>query len=279
MPSPNALTRLGFAPENGTLVMGVLNVTPDSFSDGGLFDKPEKAFTQARTMLNEGADMIDIGAESSRPGHTPIGAEEEWVRLQPVLDKVKALDTVFSVDTQKAEVASKALEALRGRRVIINDVWGLQGDARMAATVAGAGAPTVIMHNRESAQEGIDIIVDIHRFFEESLRRAREAGIEDDRIILDPGIGFGKTIAQNPVILKRLPEFQRYGLPILVGASRKRFIGQLLNAEVRDRLYGSLGAHLAAAAAGADIIRAHDVRPHVEALRVLDAVTRAPEIV
>ena len=259
--------------------MGVLNVTPDSFSDGGLFDKPEKAVAQARTMLNEGADMIDVGAESSRPGHTPIGAEEEWARLQPVIDRIKALDTVFSIDTQKAEVAKKALEALRGQRVVINDVWGLQRDAQMAPAVAGAGVPIVIMHNREAAQEGIDIVADIHRFFKKSLQLAHEAGIEDDRIILDPGIGFGKTIAQNPVILKRLPEFRRYGLPLLVGASRKRFIGQLLNAEVRDRLYGSLGAHLAAAAAGADIIRAHDVRPHVEALQVLDAIAQAPETV
>jgi dihydropteroate synthase len=251
-------------------VMGVLNITPDSFSDGGQFAAPEHALAQARRMIAEGADIIDIGAESTRPyGSEPISAEEELKRLQPVLPEVVALGIPMSIDSMKSAVIAWALD--RGA-VIANDVWGLQRDSGMAATVAARGVPVIIMHNRENVDPAIDIMQDISNFFARSLDIAARAGISADKIVLDPGIGFGKTPAQSMIALARLGELQSFGLPLLVGASRKRFISTVTPAEPHQRLGGSIAAHLLAAQNGARIIRAHDVAETVQALRVTAAI-------
>ena len=251
-------------------VMGVLNVTPDSFSDGGQFAAPESALAQARRMVAEGADIIDIGAESTRPyGSEAISAEEELTRLQPVLPGVVALGIPVSIDSMKSAVVAWALDQ---GAAIANDVWGLQRDSGMAATVAARGVPVIIMHNRENVDPAIDIMQDISNFFARSLDIAARAGISPDKIVLDPGIGFGKTPAQSMIALARLGELQSFGLPLLVGASRKRFISTVTPSEPHQRLGGSIAAHLLAAQNGARIIRAHDVAETVQALRVTAAI-------
>ena len=251
-------------------VMGVLNVTPDSFSDGGQFAAPEPALAQARRMIAEGADIIDIGAESTRPyGSEPISADEELKRLQPVLPDVVALGIPVSIDSMKSAVVAWALHQ---GAAIANDVWGLQRDSGMAGLVAERGAPVVIMHNRDSADPAIDIMQDIADFFARSLDIAARAGISPEKIVLDPGIGFGKTPEQSMTALARLAELQSFGLPLLVGASRKRFIGTVTPSEPHQRLGGSIAAHLLAAQNGARIIRAHDVAETVQALRVAAAI-------
>ena len=252
-------------------VMGVLNITPDSFSDGGAFIAPESALTQARRLVAEGADIIDIGAESTRPygGSQPVTAEDELRRLEPVLSEVVALGVPVSIDSMKSAVVAWALE--RGA-VIANDVWGLQRDSGMADLIAGRDVPVVIMHNRDSADPSIDIMIDIAAFFSRSLDIAAKAGIANEKIVLDPGIGFGKTPEQSMIALARLGELRSFGLPLLVGASRKRFIATVTPAEPQQRLGGSLAAHLIAAQNGARIIRAHDVAETVQALRVAAAI-------
>jgi dihydropteroate synthase len=251
-------------------VMGVLNVTPDSFSDGGQFAAPERALAQARLMIAEGADIIDIGAESTRPyGSEPISAEEELQRLQPVLPEIVALGIPVSIDSMKSAVVAWALHQ---GAAVANDVWGLQRDSGMAGLVAERGAPVIIMHNRDSADPAIDIMQDIADFFARSLDIAAKAGISPDKIVLDPGIGFGKTPEQSMTALARLGELQSFGLPLLVGASRKRFISTVTPSEPHQRLGGSIAAHLLAAQNGARIIRAHDVAETVQALRVTAAI-------
>jgi dihydropteroate synthase len=251
-------------------VMGVLNITPDSFSDGGRFLAPEHALAQARRMVAEGADIIDVGAESTRPyGSQPISIEEEMQRLQPILADVVALNIPVSIDSMKAAVIAWALD--RGA-AIANDVWGLQGDPDMARLVAARRCPIVIMHNRDRADPDIDIMRDVCEFFSRSLAIAKQAGISREYIALDPGIGFGKTPEQSMMVLARLKEFNSFGLPLLVGASRKRFIATVSPAEPDQRLGGSIAAHLIAAKAGARIIRTHDVRETVQALRVATAI-------
>lgn len=252
------------------VVMGVLNVTPDSFSDGGLFLAPEQAIAQAERIVAEGADIIDIGAESTRPyGSRPISADEEMQRLEPVLCKVVALGVPVSIDSMKAPVVDWALGA---GAAIANDVWGLQRDPEMAKVVARRGVPVIVMHNRDSADERIDIMQDIRTFFERSLTIAADAGIPENDIILDPGIGFGKTQPQSMTVLARLDEFESFGKPLLVGASRKRFIDTVTPSPPQQRLGGSIAAHLIAAQRGARIIRAHDVAETVQALRVAAAI-------
>jgi dihydropteroate synthase len=251
-------------------VMGVLNLTPDSFSDGGQFTAPERALAQARRMIAEGADIIDIGAESTRPyGSEPVSAEEELKRLQPVLSDVVALGIPVSIDSMKSAVVAWALDQ---GAAIANDVWGLQRDSGMAGLVAERGAPVIVMHNRERADPAIDIMQDIAAFFARSLDIAAKAGISSDKIVLDPGIGFGKTPEQSMIALARLGELQSLGLPVLVGASRKRFISTVTPSEPHQRLGGSIAAHLLAAQSGARIIRAHDVAETVQALRVAAAI-------
>jgi len=251
-------------------VMGVLNVTPDSFSDGGQFMAPDRALAQARRMIAEGADIIDIGAESTRPyGAKAISAGEELKRLQPILADIVSLGIPVSIDSVKSDVVVWALDA--GAK-IANDVWGLQRDPDMARLLAGRGCPLVIMHNRESAEGGIDIMRDISEFFARSLEIAAKAGIACENIVLDPGIGFGKTPEQSLMAIARLDQFGTFGLPLLVGASRKRFISSISPSEPHQRLGGSIAAHLIAAKRGARIIRTHDVYDTVQALRVAEAV-------
>jgi dihydropteroate synthase len=252
-------------------VMGILNVTPDSFSDGGRFAAAGRALDQARRMRDEGADILDIGGESTRPGADPVSLEDEWDRLAPVLGPVADLGLPVSIDTYKAEIARRACA---DGAVIINDVWGLQKDPAMPEVAAESGAHVVMMHNRPEADDTIDIMDDIDRWFERSVTLADRAGIPAEKQILDPGFGFGKTIDQNYVILNRLSELKKHGRPLLAGASRKRMIGAVLNVETEDRLFGSLAAHLIAAEKGASILRVHDVRPHADAVRIDAAAKR-----
>ncbi|PVE23961.1 dihydropteroate synthase [Microvirga sp. KLBC 81] len=257
-----------------TLIMGVLNVTPDSFSDGGLFSDHATAVKHAREMKQAGADIIDVGGESTRPGHTPVGADEEQRRVIPVIRELaQILKVPISIDTYRALTAQAALRA--GAR-IVNDVWGFQRDPDMPAVVAEHGAFVIVMHNRAEVDASLDIMADMLRFFEHSLALARQAGIPDARLILDPGIGFGKTADQNLEALRRLPELKALGFPVLVGASRKSVLSRFYHPQVppRDRLFGTLGAHLAAVSRGADIVRVHDVQAHVEACRVADILLR-----
>ena len=258
------------------LVMGILNVTPDSFSDGGRFIDPAKAVAHAGIMSQQGADILDIGAESTRPygGATPVSAEDEMARLSSVLPAVLKLGLPVSIDTIKASVASWALDQ---GAVIVNDVWGLQRDPAMAKLVAERGVPVIIMHNRDSADANIDIIAGVTAFFARSLEIAERAGIARENIVLDPGIGFGKTPEQSIACIARLAEFKRFGLPLLVGASRKRFINAVMPSAPDERLGGSIASHLAAVANGASIVRAHDVAETVQALRVAAAIGRAKE--
>lgn len=249
------------------VVMGIVNVTPDSFSDGGLFDAPEAALAQAKKLVAEGADIVDVGAESTRPGHTPVPAEEEWARLAPVLARlVESAGAPVSVDTYKAETARRALAA---GVCVVNDVWGLQRDPGMSDVVAEAGAGVVVMHNRESADPGLDIVADMLRFFERSLDIARKAGVSERHVALDPGIGFGKTREQNYAALRAIPVLLRLGFPLLIGVSRKSLFKDLPSGTMDGRLVGTLAANLHAAMAGAQIFRVHDVSEHKAAFAVL----------
>ena len=270
--SPDRLARL--LALGRPIVMGVLNVTPDSFSDGGRFLDPKTAIDQARGMIAEGADVLDIGAESTRPygGAVAVSIAEEMRRLAPVLPAVLALGVPVSIDTMKAEVAAWALAA---GAAIVNDVWGLQRDGGLARVVAEHAVPVIIMHNREAADPSLDIIADICAFFSRSLDIAARAGIARQSIVLDPGIGFGKTPEQSVTAIARLPELRSFGLPLLVGASRKRFIDKVSPAPPDQRLGGSIAAHLLAVAGGAAIIRTHDVAETVQALRVAAAIGSA----
>lgn len=252
-------------------VMGVLNVTPDSFSDGGDFIAPNQALARARAMIEAGVDIIDIGAESTRPytGAQPVTAADELGRLKPVLSGIVALGVPVSIDSMKAEVTAFALDQ---GVAIANDVWGLQRDAGMAPLVAARGVPVIVMHNRDSVDPAIDILEDMKAFFLRSLDIAAKAGIARDKIVLDPGIGFGKTAEQSMIALARLRELDMFGLPVLVGASRKRFIASVSPSEPKERLAGSIAAHLIAVQKGAKIIRTHDVAETLQALRVANAI-------
>ncbi|MGA9323392.1 MAG: dihydropteroate synthase [Xanthobacteraceae bacterium] len=254
--------------------MGVLNVTPDSFSDGGYFLDPQAAIAQARRLVAEGADILDVGAESTRPygGAVRVSLEEERARLEPVLSEAIGLGCPVSIDTLKAPIAAWALDL---GAAIVNDVWGLQRDPDMARLVAERGVPIIIMHNREAADPAIDIVADVTAFFACSLDIAARAGIARQRIVLDPGIGFGKTPEQSITCIARLDAWRDFGLPLLVGASRKRFIHTITPSDPMERLGGSLAAHLLAVENGAAIVRVHDVAPTVQALAVAAAIRRA----
>jgi dihydropteroate synthase len=263
------LRQIGQSP----LIMGIVNVTPDSFSDGGKFNSHDAALEQAKKLVAEGAHIVDIGAESTRPGYTPVPEAEELARLRPMLaDLVQAIDKPVSIDTYKAAVARHAIAT---GVAVVNDVWGLQKDLAMADTIAEGGAAVVVMHNRDDIVPELDIIDDMHRFFDQSLTRAEKAGIPRAHIILDPGIGFGKTKEQNLVALRDLDRLLDYGLPILVGVSRKSIFGLVLGADVDARLIGTIAANLIAATRGASIFRVHDVAEHATAFKVFDAIGRA----
>lgn len=251
------------------LIMGILNITPDSFFDGGCYLAGGAALGRVRQMVVDGCDIVDIGAESTRPEAETIDEAEELARLDRVLEEIVILDVPVSIDTTKSAVAARALSL---GAVLVNDVWGLQKNPRMADVVAEAEAAVVIMHNRAEKDEDLDIIADIRRFFERSLSIAARAGIPKQRTILDVGIGFAKTSRQNRDAIVRLSELNDYGLPIMVGASRKRFLGSLTGDGVEGTLVGSVAASLSAVAAGAAILRVHDVKEHAVALRVLQAM-------
>ncbi len=274
-----------------TFIMGILNITPDSFSGDGLLnatDVLEAVRRQALEFVSAGADILDIGGESTRPGAQPVSKDEELSRVLPVVEMLTRLelDVLLSVDTYKSEVAEAAL---RAGAHWINDVWALRADPRMAEVAARFNAALILMHNRSKPsnaqlQEKLggryvgmhydNLIEDIQRELMESVQFARQAGISDENIILDPGIGFGKTVEQNLEILRRLDEFKILGFPLLLGVSRKSFIGYTLNLPPDQRLEGTLAACAIGIQRGADILRVHDVEPVVRAARMTDAILR-----
>lgn len=256
------------------LLMGIVNVTPDSFSDGGLLQDAGAAIAHGERLVAEGAAIVDIGGESTRPGHSSVDAATELARVLPVVSGLRARSEVpISIDTCKAEVAEAALAAGAS---IVNDVWGAQREPAIAQVAARRGAPMVLMHNRDKADPDIDIFSDVLRFLERSIAIARQAGLPRTQLVVDPGIGFGKTPQQNLMLIRDLDRLKDLGCPILLGASRKSTIGLVTGQTVpAERVPGSIAAHLYGAAHGAAIIRVHDVRPHADALKVWAAIGEA----
>lgn len=257
-----------------TIIMGILNITPDSFSDGGKYLDKDLAVQHAGEMMEDGADIIDIGGASSRPNSIMASAEEEIRRIIPVIKSLQREGIVVSVDTFRAEVARIALE--EGAN-IINDIGGLKLDPELANVLSQYNAPVILMHNRMQLNAGKpyqDLIIDIIAELKQSLEIAVKAGIDKDQLIIDPGIGFVQTPAQNRLIIKRLADFKSLGKPILVGTSRKSFIGQTLDLEINDRLEGSLATMVMAIMNGAAIVRVHDVKASCRAARMTDAVMK-----
>jgi dihydropteroate synthase len=251
-------------------IMGIVNVTPDSFSDGGLFTSPRAALAHARKLVADGACIVDVGAESTRPGHTPISAEEEWERLRPLLATLVAqAGAPVSIDTYKAETARRALQT---GVAVVNDVWGLHRDPAMASVIAEAGAAVVIMHNRDTVDPGVDIVSDMLGFFERSLDLARSAGIPRRHILLDPGVGFGKSREQNYQALRAIPELLLFGCTLLIGVSRKTIFRDLPDGLIEGRLVGTLAANVFAASLGARVFRVHDALEHRTAFAVMAAM-------
>ena len=251
-----------------TLVMGIVNITPDSFSDGGVFFDPDTAITHAHHLVEEGADILDIGGESTRPGALPVSLEDEWKRVEPVIRALSAVVACpVSIDTYKADIAARALAAGAS---IVNDVWGFQADAGMADVVASLGASAILMHNRKEIDPSLDIVEDALRFLEHSLTLASRAGVPMERLAVDPGIGFGKTLDQNLIMIAQLHRLKQFGLPILLGASRKSMIDKIHPSAPMQRLPGTIATHTIGILAGADIVRAHDVAAAVQAARVTD---------
>jgi dihydropteroate synthase len=256
-----------------TYVMGVLNVTPDSFSDGGDWIDPDRAVRRARTMVREGADLVDVGGESTRPGARPVSAEEEIRRVVPVIARLARERILVSIDSSKAAVAEAAFRA--GAK-ILNDVTALRGDPAMGRLAARAGVPVILMHMKGSPRtmqrnpEYRDVVKEIVSFFREILRIALRAGISRDKIILDPGIGFGKSPEHNLEILRRLDEFRSLGRPLAIGTSRKSFIGRALGRRVDDRVSGTAATVAAAILRGADVVRVHDVREMSDVAHMTD---------
>jgi dihydropteroate synthase len=254
-----------------TYIMGIINVTPDSFSGDGLGADIPAIVDQALWFEEEGADFLDVGAESTRPGSQPVTAEEELRRLIPAVEAITAqVNLPISVDTYKAQVACRAVAA---GAVIINDIWGLKADPELAQVAAKAGTPLIIMHNQETRQYR-DLLPDIFASLQHSVALALDAGVPEQNIILDPGIGFGKTPDHNLEILKRLEEFKALGYPLLVGTSRKSTIGLALGLPVDQRVEGTAATVALSIAGGADIIRVHDVKEMVRVCRMSDAIVR-----
>lgn len=262
-------------------VMGIVNVTPDSFSDGGRHDAPDAAVAHALRLVAEGADLLDVGGESSRPGAGEVPAEEEIRRVVPVIERLRAeTDVPISVDTAKPEVMRAAVAAGAG---MINDVYALRREGALEAA-ADSGAAVVLMHmlgeprSMQDAPRYDDVVGEVHRFLAERIFAAEMAGIDKRRIVVDPGFGFGKTLAHNLALLAGLARFAELGVPVLAGLSRKRSIGELTGREAPDaRAAGSVAAHLIAAQRGAGILRVHDVAQTVDALKVWAAVAAVPE--
>lgn len=265
----------------GPALVGILNVTPDSFSDGGDFLDPQKAAERAAVLLDEGARIVDVGGESTRPGSDPVSPEEELNRVLPAIRGIleDRPGAIISIDTYRAATASEALEA---GAAIINDVTAFRGDPEMVGVVAEAGCPVVLMHmlgEPKTMQKNPyygDVGREVREFLAERAARAGEAGVAQDKIILDPGIGFGKTLEHNLTLLKNLGAIAELGYPVLVGVSRKRFIGGITGAEAaRDRVSGTVAANVLAYQRGASLFRVHDVRANREALEVAEAILQA----
>lgn len=259
------------------LLMGIVNVTPDSFSDGGKLRDAAGAIAHGEKLVAEGADIVDIGGESTRPGHAPLDAGTELARVLPVIAGLRErTETPLSIDSWKAEVAEAALKAGAS---IVNDVWGAQRDPAIAGVAARHGAPIVLMHNRETIDPALDILSDVMRFLERSIAIALAAGVPREQIVVDPGIGlFGKTPEQSLLLIRKLARLKELGCPILLGASRKSVIGVITGQAVpADRVAGSVAAHLYGATQGANIIRAHDVAEHAQALKVWAAISQPSE--
>lgn len=276
-----------------TYLMGILNVTPDSFSGDGLFSDGEpravvtRALAQAESFVANGADLLDIGGESTRPGAAPLSVEEECRRVLPVVEAVaRRFSAPISIDTYKAEVARRALEAGAS---LVNDVWSLRMDPDLAGVVAESGVPVILMHNRSRTADAAlserlggryvgveydDLLADVATGLGESVHRAVDAGIPEHRILLDPGIGFGKTVEQNLELLDRLAELRALGRPLLVGPSRKSFIGYALNVPPEERIWGTAAVVALCVARGADIVRVHDVQEMGQVSRMADAIVR-----
>lgn len=255
-----------------TYIMGILNITPDSFSDGGEFISMENAIIHAKNMLAEGADIIDIGGESSRPGHTRITTEEELNRVIPIIKKLrKETNAIISLDTIRAEVAE---EGIKNGVNILNDIWGLQGNPDMAYVAAKYHTPIVLMHNQNGTEYKKDIVLEIKDFFKKSLEIAIKAGINSKNIILDPGIGFGKTAEQNIYLLNRIREIKELGYPILLGTSRKSTIGKILDLPPKERVEGTIATNVIGITQGVDIVRVHDIKENIRATKVADAIVR-----
>jgi len=262
-----------------TLVMGILNVTPDSFSDGGLYNAARSAIARAVEMEAEGADIIDIGGESTRPGAPAVSAEEELRRVMPVLEGIKGkLKIPISIDTYKAVVAD---ETLKAGAEIVNDVSGLKFDPALAGVVARHRAALVLMHTRgrpevmQKLPPSPDILAEIEQSLKESVNLALRSGVAEESIIIDPGIGFGKTVEDNLAIIKHLDRFASFNLPIMIGTSRKTFIGRILGKETGERLMGTAATVAASILRGAHIVRVHDVREMAEVARMTDAIIKA----
>ncbi len=253
------------------LIMGILNVTPDSFSDGGTHHLADEAVEHAMLMQRQGADIIDIGGESTRPGSDKVDYQEEKRRVMPVVEQLIKTDMILSIDTTKAKLADDALT--RGAH-IINDVWGFQLDPEMADVAAKHQALSILMHNSHDGIYGDDIIKDLLVFFEKSVEIAQKAGLPETHIVLDPGIGFAKTARQNVEILRRLNELVAFGLPVLLGTSRKSTIGKILDLPVDQRVEGTLATTALGIQSGVDIIRVHDIVENVRTIKVADAIIR-----
>lgn len=255
-----------------TYVMGILNVTPDSFSDGGQFNEQERAVARAKEMLEEGATIIDVGGESTRPGHAPVSVEEEIERIVPIIEALtEELNCVISVDTYKATVARRAIEAGAS---IINDIWGGQKDPDMLRVAAEKNVPIVLMHNREEAVYPNGFEEDYFADMEKIIRDAKEAGIPDEHIWLDPGIGFAKSQEQNLEAMRLLPTLVQYGYPVLLGTSRKSMIGYVLDVPVGERLAGSLATVSYGAMNGCHIMRVHDVKETMHTTKMIDRLQK-----
>ena len=258
-----------------TLLMGIVNVTPDSFSDGGKCLEANSAIEHGVKLFSEGADIIDVGGESTRPGSQPVSAGEEIERVMPVIEGLVSEGIPVSVDTYKASVAG---EALRAGACIVNDISGLNFDSDMAMTIAEYKAGAVLMHiqgtprNMQINPHYDDLLGEISIYLVNSIKKAETAGIARENLIIDPGIGFGKNLDDNILILKNLAYFKKFNIPILLGVSRKSFIGKLLNKSVGERLYGTIGACAAAVMNGASMLRVHDVKEVSEAVQIIDRV-------
>ena len=259
------------------LLMGIVNITPDSFSDGGMLTNAEQAISHGLRLAADEAAIVDIGGESTRPGHAALTAATELARVLPVITGLRQRTrTPLSIDTWKSEVAEAALTAGAS---IVNDVWGAQRDPAIADVAARHGAPIILMHNRETTDPALDILSDVLRFLERSIGIARAAGVPREQIVVDPGIGlFGKTPEQSLLLIARLAALKELGCPILLGASRKSVIGVVTGQTVpADRVAGSVAAHLYGATQGAVIIRAHDIAAHAQAFKVWAALSQPSE--